>query len=81
MIAMQAHYTIAVIGAGYIGLVCLYVALREALERRSRWLHRHVCPHCGAPIIIRDYPNGTKARVCINGVCGAKWRVRTRGER
>ena len=76
MIAMQAHYTIAVIGAGYIGRVCLYVALREARQRRDRWLKRHVCPYCGCAVIVRNYGKGVRARVCLNGVCGAAWRMR-----
>ena len=76
MIAMEAHYTIAAIGAGYIGLVLLYLAIVAARERRDRRLKRHVCPYCGCAVIVRYYGNGVRARVCLNGVCGAKWRIR-----
>ena len=82
---MKVAYTMAVVMAGGVLGVVSMLAIEAAIDRyerwRNGWMRRHVCPHCGAAIIIRDYPNGTKARVCINGACGAKWRVRTRGER
>ena len=73
---MKVEYTMAAVMAVGVLSVVSRLAIEAAIDRYERWRRRHVCPHCGAAIIVRDYPNGTKVRVCINVVCGAKWRVR-----
>ena len=77
---IPAEYTMAIVIAFAVVGVASLVALELAIDRYERWkqnyLRRHVCPYCGCAVIVRNYGKGVRARVCLNGVCGAKWRVR-----
>ena len=64
-----------VLGVAILG-VALCVAMDEVRARYQEWRRRHVCPYCGSAVIVRNYGDGFRARVCLNGLCGAAWRVR-----
>jgi ribosomal protein L37AE/L43A len=54
----------------------IYTVWNEVRDRYQEWRWRHVCPYCGSAVIVRNYGGDFRARVCLNELCGATWRVR-----